>query len=100
NGLFVRKAPAMVPTPRARGLIEPVRKALRGLEVTLNELEAFDPASTQKRFTVAVRDVFESTVLPSLLARVQRDAPSVDVAAVQIERRELESELASGALDA
>ena len=98
--LFVREGRAMVPTPRARSLIVPVREALRRLEVTLNELEVFEAATTQKRFTVAVRDVFESTVLPPLLARVHRDAPSVDIAAVQIERRELESELAAGTLDA
>lgn len=98
--LFVREGRAMVPTPLARNLIDPVRRALRGLEVTLNELEAFDPATTQKRFTLAVRDVFESTVLPPLLRRVGREAPSVDVAAVQIERRALESELAAGTLDA
>lgn len=98
--LFVREGRAMVPTPRARNLIEPVRKALRGLEVTLNELEEFDPASTQKRFNVAVRDVFESTVLPPLLKRVQREAPSVDIHAVHVNRRDLESELASGAIDA
>jgi DNA-binding transcriptional LysR family regulator len=98
--LFVREGRAMVPTPLARNLIDPLRRALRGLEVTLNEVERFDPASTQKRFTLAVRDVFESTVLPPLLARVGREAPSVDVAAVQIERREFESELAAGTLDA
>ena len=98
--LFVREGRAMVPTPLARNLITPVRNALRGLEVTLNELERFDPATTQKRFTVAVRDVFESTLLPALLKRVTAAAPSVDVHAVQVERRELESELASGTLDA
>jgi DNA-binding transcriptional LysR family regulator len=98
--LFAREGRAMVPTPLARNLIEPVRRALRGLEVTLNELEAFDPASTQKRFNIAVRDVFESTLLPSLLQRIARVAPSVDVAAVQVGRREIESELAAGTLDA
>jgi DNA-binding transcriptional LysR family regulator len=98
--LFAREGRAMVPTPLARNLIEPVRRALRGLEVTLNELETFDAAKTQKRFTLAVRDVFESTLLPALLKRVSRAAPSVDVAAVQIERRDVESELAAGTLDA
>lgn len=98
--LFAREGRAMVPTPLARNLITPVREALRRLEVTLNELERFDPATTQKRFTIAVRDVFESTLLPSLLKTVTRKAPSVDVAAVQIERRAFESELAAGTLDA
>lgn len=98
--LFVREGRAMVPTPLARNLIEPVRRALRGLETTLNELERFDPATTHKRFTVAVRDVFEATVLPPLLREVTRSAPQVDLHAVQVERRELESELAAGTLDA
>ncbi len=98
--LFAREGRAMVPTPLARKLIEPVRRALRGLEVTLNELEKFDPATTRKRFTVGVRDVFEATVLPPLLQGVSRRAPSVDIAAIQVDRRELESELAAGTLDA
>jgi DNA-binding transcriptional LysR family regulator len=98
--LFAREGRAMVPTPLARNLIEPVRRALRGLEVTLNELESFDPATTQKRFNVAVRDVFEATLLPPLLAQATATAPSVDIAAVQVERREFESELAGGTLDA
>ena len=97
--LFTREGRAMVPTPLARNLIEPVRRALRGLETTLNELERFDPASTQRRFNLAVRDSFEAVVLPPLLRQVTRAAPSIDVAAVQVSRRELESELAAGALD-
>jgi DNA-binding transcriptional LysR family regulator len=98
--LFAREGRAMVPTPLARKLIEPVRRALRGLEVTLNELEQFDPATTRKRFTVGVRDVLEATLLPPFLQRVSKSAPSVDIAAIQIERRELESELAAGTVDA
>jgi DNA-binding transcriptional LysR family regulator len=98
--LFAREGRAMVPTPLARNLIAPVRDALRRLEVTLNELDSFDPAMTQKRFNIAVRDVFESTLLPPLLKRVGRAAPSVDVNAVQVERRAFESELAAGTLDA
>ncbi|MCI0750010.1 MAG: LysR family transcriptional regulator [Nevskiales bacterium] len=97
--LFAREGRTTVPTPLARTLIEPVRRALRGLEIALNELECFDPATTQKHFTVALRDVLEPTVLPPLLQRVSRDAPSVDISAVHAERRDLESGLSSGALD-
>ena len=98
--LFLREGRAMVPTPLARSLIEPVRRSLRELEVTLNELERFDPATTQKRFTVAVRDVLESTLLPPLMQRVTATAPQIDIAAIRVDRRQLESELAMGALDA
>ncbi|HEX4896675.1 MAG TPA: LysR substrate-binding domain-containing protein [Solimonas sp.] len=98
--LFVREGRQMVPTPLARSLIEPVRRALRSLEVTLNERQRFDPATTDKRFTVAVRDVLESTVLPPLMHTVSTQAPGVDLSAIRVDRRDLESELAAGTLDA
>ena len=98
--LFEREGRQMVPTPMARNLIEPVRRALRGLESTLNELERFDPATTPKRFTVGVRDVMESVVLPPLLERITENAPQVDIDAVHVDRRDLESELSGGTLDA
>lgn len=97
--LFERQGHAMVATPLARNSIEPVRRALRGFEVTLNGLAQFDPAHTEKQFTVAVRDVLEATVLPPLMAAIGTAAPGVDLAAVKVERRELESELAAGTLD-
>ncbi|HJV53371.1 MAG TPA: LysR substrate-binding domain-containing protein [Noviherbaspirillum sp.] len=80
-------------------MIEPIRRSLRGLEVTLNGLHAFDPETTGKRFNIALRDVLEATILPPLMRRVRQTAPLVDIAAMQVERRELETELATGTLD-
>jgi DNA-binding transcriptional LysR family regulator len=98
--LFVRQGHAMVSTPLARSIIDPIRRSLRSLEVTLNGVHAFDPASTQKRFNLALRDVLESTILPPLMLRIREHAPQVDLAASHVERRELETELAAGTLDA
>jgi len=98
--LFVREGRAMRATPKARSLAEPVRRALRGLEVMLTETESFDPATSQRRFTIGVRDVFEATLLPPLMRAIQRLAPHVQVAALMVPRGELESELAAGRLDA
>lgn len=98
--LFTREGRTMVPTPLTRNLMGPVRNSLRGLEITLNEIERFDPAVTAKRFTLGVRDVLESTLLPALMRRVQDSAPAVEVAAVRVDRREMEAELAAGTLDA
>lgn len=97
--LFVRQGHKMVSTPLARSMIEPIRRSLRGLEVTLNGLHAFDPETTGKRFNIALRDVLEATILPPLMRRVRQTAPLVDIAAMQVERRELETELATGTLD-
>lgn len=97
--LFVRQGQAMVSTPLARSIIEPVRQALRGLEVTLTENDKFDPALASKQFNLALRDVLESTALPPLMASITRQAPQINLAAIQVERRELVSELAAGSLD-
>lgn len=97
--LFERQGHAMVSTPLARSIIEPVRHSLRGFEVTLSKLDRFDPATSQKQFNLALRDVLESNVLPPLMKRVTEMAPQVNIAAVQAGRRELESELAAGTLD-
>ncbi|WP_449433197.1 LysR family transcriptional regulator [Pseudomonas putida] len=98
--LFVRQGHSMVSTPLARTMIEPVRRALRGLEVTLNGLNQFDPTSMSKQFKLGLRDVLEATILPPLLNLVCTTAPLVDIAALQVERRALESALAAGTLDA
>jgi DNA-binding transcriptional LysR family regulator len=98
--LFERTGRAMTPTPRARQLIEPVRRALRELQVGLNQLQAFDPATATRSYTIGVRDVLESAVLTPLLQRIHRHAPGIDITAVRVDRRRLEAELSSGALDA
>ena len=97
--LFVRQGHVMVSTPLARSIIEPVRAALRGLEVTLADAGKFDPALAHKQYNLALRDVLESTVLPPLLKNITRQAPHVSVAAIQVERRDLVSELAAGSID-
>lgn len=98
--LLERDGRAMVPTPLARSLIEPVRRSLRGLEITLNEVARFDPASTERRFTLSVRDVLEATLLPVLMRRITENAPLIAVNTVRVDRRDLEAELAAGTVDA
>jgi len=98
--LFERQGHTMVPTPLARSIIGPVRQSLRGFEVTLSEAERFDPASSERTFSLAVRDVLEASLLPPLMAQIEDDAPAVGLNTLQVGRRELESELAAGTLDA
>lgn len=97
--LFERQGHVMTPTPLARSIIEPVRRALRGFEVTLNGVARFDAVSSERTFSLGVRDVLEASVLPSLMAGIARAAPSVSLNTLQVSRRELESELAAGTLD-
>ena len=98
--LFIRQGRAMIPTPLARKMIDPVRQSLQGFEATLKRVDRFDPATARKHFTVGMRDVRELTVLPNLLRTVTRAAPYIDIAVVRAERKQLETELAAGTLDA
>jgi DNA-binding transcriptional LysR family regulator len=80
-------------------MIGPVRAALTSLETTLAGRAAFDPASSERRFAVAFRDVLEATLLPPLMAAVTAAAPGVEITATRVERRTLEADLFSGRLD-
>jgi DNA-binding transcriptional LysR family regulator len=97
--LFERMGRALVPTAAARNLVDPVRHALRTLDVALTQVGQFDPAKAERRFVIGTRDVLESTVLPALMQRICAVAPAVDVASVRADRKSLESGLASGQID-
>ena len=97
--LFTRQGRVMTPTPLARQAIEPVRQALQGLEVTLSRVDRFDPASAVKGFTLGMREMLETGVLPGLMRAIARGAPRIDISAVRTERRDLERELSAGTID-
>lgn len=97
--LFERDGRKMVPTPKARGLIGTVQRSLRDLQIMFNDLERFDPATSEKTFTVGMRDLLEAGVLPELASQLVTTAPHIDVSSVRLTRPELEAELAAGVLD-
>ena len=98
--LFERRGNEMYPTPRARTLATTIGSSLGSLEQMLQKAGRFDPLTSQRTFVVAVREAQESSFLPTMIARVAHEAPHVDIAAVRIERRDLEEDLQSGELDA
>jgi DNA-binding transcriptional LysR family regulator len=98
--LFERHGNEMRPTPLARMLAASIRESLGGLEQMLQRAGQFDPASSSRRFTIAVREAQEVSFMPRLVERLTQRAPNVELATVRIERRDLEDELQSGELDA
>ncbi len=97
--LFERLGRSLVPTAKARSLADPVRQALRSLDVALTQIGRFEPQRAERRFVIGTRDVLESTILPALMQRIGAVAPLVEVASVRADRRLLESGLASGQID-
>jgi DNA-binding transcriptional LysR family regulator len=97
--LFVRTAAGMEPTPRAQSLIGPTRDILNRLESEVLLSEKFNPATTTRRFTLAVSDIGEMTFLPRLLARLQRDAPGAQLSSVSMPPANLVAALENGDVD-
>src|SRR5258707_521485 len=74
--LFVRTPEGMVPTPRAEALAPPLRNALSEMQLAL-EPTAFDPASADRRFALAVDNYSAVVLVPPLVAAVAASAPAV-----------------------
>ncbi len=97
--LFERDGRLMMPTPKARSLIGTVRRSLRELQIMFNDIERFDATSSDRAFTIGMRDLLEVNLLPALATRIAKTAPELTVASVRLNRPDLESELATGSLD-
>ena len=82
DDLLVRGRGGMVLTPRAEALVVPIRAGLRTLAQGLARPLAFDPSTARRRFRLVSPDLFDILVLPRLLARLQAEAPGIDLAVV------------------
>jgi DNA-binding transcriptional LysR family regulator len=96
--LFVRKGHVMAPTPVARELIAPIRRAIGEIDGTLRQLVAFDPLTSQREFRIGMRSIVEATAMPELMRQIRDAAPGVQVSSVYHTRSDLHSDLSSGAL--
>lgn len=96
--LLVRGRGGMVLTPRAEALAVPLRSGLVSLARTLAEPPAFEPERASRTFRIVSPDLFDALVLPTLLRRLGREAPSVDLAVVPMSKR-LSDSLETGEVD-
>ena len=97
--LFLRTQQGMEPTPYALQLAEPVATALDALQQALNVRASFDPATSERRFTLAMTDVGEMYFLPVLMDALARTAPGVTLNVVPVTHPSLKDDMASGRTD-
>lgn len=97
--LLVRGQSGMVLTPRAEQLAIPVRSGLVTLGRALSG-PVFEPRAARRAFRIATPDLFDIVVIPTLLERVRREAPGVDLAIVPLDPRRLPVLLETGDVDA
>jgi DNA-binding transcriptional LysR family regulator len=97
--LFAREGRRVVPTPFARGLADDVSHSLASLADAVRRGRGFDPATSTRRFVVAMRDATEFALLPPLVRELQRHGRGLQVYSVRLERSRLARQLAEGELD-
>jgi DNA-binding transcriptional LysR family regulator len=97
--LFVRTGAGVAPTAKADHLARQVESALRLLDVALHESEHFDPARSQRRFTVHMSDIGADEFLPLIMAKVGHAAPGVRMETLQLEPQAIASALDEGRID-
>jgi DNA-binding transcriptional LysR family regulator len=97
--VFMRTSRGMEPTPYAIQLAEPIAFALRTIQETLSEKSDFNPATSSKKFTLAMTDIGEIYFLPKLLHKLAQIAPGVTISTVRNASITLRDEIEAGRID-
>ena len=82
--LFLKTPKGVVPTARAAELAAPIASALAQVRSVVSAAEPFDAASSARRFIIGAPDATSAVFLPPLLARLERDAPGIDIGVRQL----------------
>lgn len=97
--LFVRTAQGMEPTPRALELGDHVHAILQQTARLLTSDIQFDPASTQRDFSVRMSDLVGILILPRLMARLRQEGPGVSLDTVHLSPEQTIEALETDRLD-
>lgn len=97
--LFVRTAAGMQPTPLATQMAEPIGVAMAQVALALNQRSRFDPATSSRRFVLAMTDVGEIYFMSALIERCRMLAPLVEISSVRAGALALKEEMEGGRVD-
>jgi DNA-binding transcriptional LysR family regulator len=97
--LFVRNGQAMQPTAKALDIADRLRLLLAAADGLRSAATEFDPASSDRLFSLLLTDVGMIRFLPPLIARLADIAPGISVRAVPLDARQFEPRLETGEAD-
>jgi len=97
--LFVRNGQAMQPTAKVLDVADRLRVLLTAADGLRSAATEFDPAGSDRLFSLLVTDVGMIIFLPPLIARVATAAPGISVRAVPLDARQFEHRLETGEAD-
>ena len=82
--LFLKTPSGVKPTDRARALAGPVAEVLTRVENIVSAAGPFDPKTAQRCFTIGAPDALAAIFLGPFVARLAREAPSIDIRLLQL----------------
>jgi DNA-binding transcriptional LysR family regulator len=97
--LFLKVRDGMQPTPRAVQLAPVIQSLLGNVRENLLATPAFNPQQAKRTFTITMSDVGEMAFLPRLLARVSREARSIDIRVIATPHKDLKYSLGHAKID-
>ena len=99
DDLFVRTGSGMVPTQKTENMINDVQSALTLIQQSVNEPDAFNPASAKRNFKLSLGDVSESRVLPFIMKEIYKEAPNISIGSFAYMRSDQVHALSTNNLD-
>ena len=97
--LFLRTSTGMQPTPFADQLAESIGYALSMIHGAVNARDSFDPATSQRSFTIGMTDIGEIYFLPILMKQLQKIAPGISISTVRNTAINLKDAMEAGQID-
>lgn len=98
--LFIRTRDGMEPTAYATRLHEEFATALSRIDRIVEASQDFDPATSNRRFAIAMSDIGELIFLPPILERMSIEAPHAEIEVIQTSDEDLRRRLATGEVSA
>ena len=97
--LLTRTNKGMKPTARALELVEPIRVALKQIQVTIDGCSEFKPELSSRTFRIATTDLVVITLIPKLMQLMEKRSPDIRLIIQNINRRHLVNALETGETD-
>ena len=97
--LLVRTSKGMKPTARALELVEPIRIALKQIEVAIDGCSEFEPELSSRIFRIATTDLVAISVIPKLMQLLNQRSPNIRLILRTMHRGNLVNGLKTGEID-
>lgn len=99
DALFVRVRTGVEPTPRALGIVEPVRSVLEKIHSDVLNTRGFDCRTSTRLFALCTSDVGEAFFLSRIVREMRAVAPRLSLRSHSLTPAALEQGLESGEID-